>query len=397
MNAKLSSADTAHLIVDRVLAVGTALHSAGAPAGQVEATVEALGQIRGLDVQCLAGPTSIQVVHEGRARLVRTGPAGIDLTLQARLSRAVSEEVRGAATDAPDVLDAPGPLPLSATSETALWCLLALTAAAGMNGSDGTVLAAGVLGLSVGALVSLARHFSGMAALVPLTGALLASAGAAALQWLWPLDPVTAPMAAILVLLPGWSLTVGVGEVATGHLASGSARLTGAFVTVLQLALGWVAGAETVDWLGLEHVQQPGLLDSRTLPGWLGMLGVSACFALLFRAERRHWIWVTAGVALAWSTAFLPLGVLAKGYLGALLIGLFGATLSRRTGLPGQLVTVPGVMLLVPGGALLAAVLRLVRHDPTGLAAAVDALGVAGVLVGGLLTARLLLPPRSPE
>ena len=54
-------------------------------------------------------------------------------------------------------------------------------------------------------------------------------------------------------------------------------------------------------------------------------------------------------------------------------------------------------MVMVPGGALLVAVLQLVRHDPDGVVALVDALGVSGMLVGGLLTARLLLPSIEPE
>jgi len=394
MNRRTEHAELAAR-VDRILGVGQALHRAGAPVGRVEATVETLGQVRGLDIQCLAGPTSIQLVHDGQARLVRTDGAGIDLSAQAHLSRAVSAEVAGDPSACANALQSSGPRSRAPWAEVGLWGLLALTVAIGMGGTDGTVLAAGILGVLVGALVATAEEHSGLGALVPLAGALLASAGATFLSALWPLDPVVAPMAAIIVLLPGWSLTVGVGEVATGHLASGAARLTGAFVTVLQLALGWSAGAEAVAMWDQPPALHAGPLIHHTLPEWVGILGVAACFALLFRADGRHFAWVTAGVVLAWLSGHVPAHPMVQSYVGALLIGLLGAGLTRTTGLPGQLVTVPGVMLMVPGGALLVAVLRLVRHDPDGLTTLVDALGVSGVLVGGLLTARLLLPPRA--
>jgi uncharacterized membrane protein YjjB (DUF3815 family) len=364
--------------------------------GQIESTIEVLGRARGLELQCLASPTSIHVVHDGRARLARPPAAGIDLGVQARLSRAVRDEV-GGASHTRGALEEPVELGWSLAGEASLWCLLALTAAVSMGGTDGTVLAAGGLGLAVGGLFVGASQRPGLAALLPLAGALLVSGGASLFGHLWTIDPIVAPLSAVLVLLPGWSLTVGVGEVATGHLASGSARLTAAFVTVLQLALGWVAGAEGVAALVPAGVEPIGMLDSQTLAPWMGLPGVTACFALLFRAEPRHVGWLMVGVIVGWGSEQLPAGMLARAFVGALTIGTLGAFLARRTGLPGQLVTVPGVMVMVPGGALLVAVLQLVRHDPDGVVALVDALGVSGMLVGGLLTARLLLPTIEPE
>ena len=394
MNRRHFSPRRVAATVDRALAVGQALHQAGAPVGTVEGAVESLGRARGLDVQCLAGPTSIQVVHDGRARLVRVGPAGIDLAVQAGLARMVSTVGPVAAHPLPAVSPRARPPVRAAWSEVLLWAWLALSASVSMGVGDGTVLAAGALGALVGALVVRAEQQDGLGALVPLVGALVASGGARALSTVWTLDPVIAPLAAILVLLPGWGLTVGVGEVATGHLASGSARLVAAFVTLLQLALGWVAGAEGVAWLWPAAPTTGGMLEATTLPSWSGVPGVAMCFALLFRADVRHWGWVAAGVGLAWGAARLGVGVLPGAYLGSLLIGVLGALLHRLTGLPSQLATIPGVMLMVPGGALLVAVLQLVRHDPAGLSSMVDSLGVSGALVGGLLTARLVLPMR---
>lgn len=379
--------------VDDILDVARALHGAGAPVGRIEHAVETLGAAHGLDLQCLAGPTSIQVVHAGRSRLVRVGAAHIDLDVQGRLVAAVEAEVSGVAGATTRAMRTPGPLHRSTLGELGVWCLLALSAAIGMGGSDGTVVTAGILGAAVGGLVASAERRAGAASLVPLAGAALVSAGAGLLSVLWSVDVVMAPLAAILVLLPGWSLTVGVAEVATGHLASGAARLTGALVTVLLLALGWAAGAQAVSVLGLDAAAGASRLATATLPSLLGILGVAGCFALLFRVVGRQWVWVAGAVLVAWLASQLPGGPMVRSFAGALAIGLLGACLSRYAHLPGQLATVPGVMFSVPGGALLAAVVQLVDHDPAGLTAFVDAVGVAGALVGGLLTARLLVPP----
>jgi uncharacterized membrane protein YjjB (DUF3815 family) len=333
-------------------------------------------------------PSGLLIVHEGRSRLVRCAATGIDLSVQARIARAVLQPHQTPALqNGPTTSGAPN---RSAFGESALWCLQGLTVAIAMGGTDGTVLSAGALGLSMGLLMVAVQRWSSLGPLATLIGALITSIGASLLSLLWTFDGIVAPIAAIIVLLPGWSLTVGVGEVATGHLASGSARLIGAFVTVLQLALGWVAGAELVARSGLSSLASPELLGDSALPGWLGMLGVAVCLSLMFRAEGRHWGLVGIGVLLGWGSSFLPMEALARSFAGALALGLAGTVLTRATGLPAQLVTVPGVMVMVPGGTLLVSALSLVQHTPGGGEALVDAFGVAGALVVGLLAARLV-------
>src|SRR5690606_30564729 len=60
-------------------------------------------------------------------------------------------------------------------------------------------------------------------------------------------------LAGLVVLLPGLTFTIGLTELSTRHLASGTARLAGALVTFLGLgfgvALGSKAGALIATWL----------------------------------------------------------------------------------------------------------------------------------------------------
>ena len=99
-----------------------------------------------------------------------------------------------------------------------------------------------------------------------LTGILITHAGAAlreggleaiaalfstflvfALNQLVPgLDVFVVIMSSLIVLIPGLGLTIAVTELSTDHLASGSARLSGALITLLKLSLGVLIGTVIV-------------------------------------------------------------------------------------------------------------------------------------------------------
>jgi uncharacterized membrane protein YjjP (DUF1212 family) len=64
------------------------------------------------------------------------------------------------------------------------------------------------------------------------------------------LDVFVVIMSSLIVLIPGLGLTMAVTELSTDHLASGSARLSGALVTLLKLSLGVLIGTVIVGWFG---------------------------------------------------------------------------------------------------------------------------------------------------
>ena len=53
---------------------------------------------------------------------------------------------------------------------------------------------------------------------------------------------ITATLGGLVVLLPGLTLTTALSELATRHLASGAARLSGAFITFLSIVFGVAFG-----------------------------------------------------------------------------------------------------------------------------------------------------------
>ncbi len=383
-------------VVEQGVALARALHRAGAPSWRVEAAVEALGRRRGFPLRCFAAPTGIQVFGEGVSRLERVAGADIDLGAQARIARVLEENA-----EAPRLSDVLAGLDkrtsVGPAGTVALWGALSVATAVALGGQAGTALGAAILGTLVGLVVVVAGRMPALGALVPmLAGAVVAALGPL-LAAITPMDTGLAALASIVVLLPGWSLTVGVAEVATGHLASGGARLTGALVALLLLALGQAGGSAVVDALGLMAVGGPEPLLGPSGLGPLAVVVVGGVLGVMFRAPMRQLLWPVLGVALAWVVRLGPLGPVGEAFAAALALGVVGNVVSRGVGLPAQLVVVPGIMLRVPGGAALASVGMLMRHEAGGLNAFVDAVSVSGALVGGLLTAGLLVSPREPR
>ena len=112
-----------------------------------------------------------------------------------------------------------------------------------LGGGGREVLVARLLGLGLGlfALVGagqprLGRVFEPLAAFVVSVG------GRRPRHLAGPLSVLVATIGGLIVLMPGLTLTTAMAELATRHLASGTARLSGAFITFLGIAFGVALG-----------------------------------------------------------------------------------------------------------------------------------------------------------
>jgi hypothetical protein len=85
-------------------------------------------------------------------------------------------------------------------------------------------------------------------AIAAIVATVLAAAFA---HFIAPLSVQTVVVAALIVLMPGLSLTTAVTELASGQLVTGTARFAGAMVVLFKLTFGSIAGAqiERVGWV----------------------------------------------------------------------------------------------------------------------------------------------------
>jgi uncharacterized membrane protein YjjB (DUF3815 family) len=131
---------------------------------------------------------------------------------------------------------------------------------------------------------------------------------------------------------------------------------------------------------------------------WVALALAPVAFAVLFRARGKDLNWILlagwlgfAGSRLGSSLLGPELGAL----VGALVVGLAGNLYARRFRHPASVMQVPGIMLLVPGSIGFQSLDSFLTQDVlTGMEAAFRMALVAGAIVGGLLFANALLPPR---
>src|SRR5688572_23816011 len=220
-----------------VVRFGSALHRFGAPADEVETAMAELARRVHLRGEFFVLPTSIHAAFgpAGRQRvvLVRLPASGdVDLGRLALLHALANDLTAGrcpiaeASTRLRSILRA---TPRHGPARIAFaFALVSAAAAAMLEGGVAEVVLAGALGLGVGVgLLALGSRRRLVPVLPGLAAfAVSALAGLAEWQGLTP-APWTITLAALMILLPGLTLTVAMREVATGHLAAGAARLVG--------------------------------------------------------------------------------------------------------------------------------------------------------------------------
>lgn len=232
----------------------------------------------------------------------------------------------------------------------------------------------------------------------PLSAFLVASAALAVSRALWPLDDRVVTLASLVVLLPGLTMTTGLTELAARHLVSGTARIAGAVAVFLTLlvgvALAWRLGAAC---FGPPSPRAP----ASALPPWATWAAAAAApfaFGVLFEARVRELgvVFVTGvlGYAAARAGAATLGGDLAP-FLGALCVGLASNLYARVSNRPALVPLTPGILLLVPGSLGFRSLTSFLDEQAlAGLGWAFQTGVVAAALVGGLLSANVLLPPR---
>ena len=164
----------------------------------------------------------------------------------------------------------------------------------------------------------------------------------------------------------------------------------------LQLGLGAAIGWRLLDLLPVlpppGHFAAPPQLEFAAL-----MVGASA-IAVLLRVRPRDLPVVLLASIFAFYGAKLGALLLGSGLgalVGGLSVGLFSNLQARLREVPAAVAATPGILLLVPGSMGFQGVEAfLQQHTLVGVNAAFETCMVGASLVGGLLLAHALLPPR---
>ena len=393
------------------------LHQYGTSAQRLEIAIAGAAQRLGLVADVWSSPTAIIISfaelsrgEEGLAQVtqvMRLSPGDVNLARLCEVDAIADRAIAGEldlregfrllrALSLPETRRAQaavvGSYGLSAASVAALF----------LHSSWADLVVAGAIGLVIGWITVLSATRPRLAVASDAISALVATAGAILVSaFVVPLAIKSVVLAALIVLVPGMSLTTAVREISSQHLVSGMARMGGAVATLLKLTFGTVAASQLCAALGIHpssHVLPP-------LPSWtdwpsllIGALG----FAILFRAARRDWPVVVGAVfvgylATRWGGRLsgaipgAPFGVV----FGGLLLGGLANLYARYMHRPGAVVREPGIILLVPGSVGFRSVSYLFERDTTlGMDSFILLITLLISLVAGLLFGDLLVSPR---
>jgi uncharacterized membrane protein YjjP (DUF1212 family) len=389
-----------------ILRLGKALHSYGYAAHRLEQVLDQATRRLALQGQFFSTPTSIFASfgpqEDQRTFLIRVEPGGVDLGRLATLDAVTIQVLHGGLSPAQGSIEIDRILesrdPYGQTVTTLAFGLASAAASRFLGGglreivvSCGIGLVIGVLALASGKLSQLGRVFEPVAAFA--ASLLAASVG----HWIGPFSVYNATLAGLIVLVPGFTLTVAMTELSTRHLVSGTARLTGAFVLFLTIAFGVALGSR----ISAELVGAPLIAEIVPLPGWTELVALMAAplaFTVLLRAQPKDAVWIVlAGIVaviggrVGARTLGLELGV----FVGALLVGTASNLYARFVNRPATVTLVPGVLLLVPGSFGFRSLASLMdREVVLGVETAFRMILMAVALVAGILVSNIVAPPK---
>ena len=388
-----------------VLQLGRALHSYGYSAQRLEDVLGATSDRLGLEgYQFFSTPTSIMAsfgpIGRQRTHMLRVEPGEVNLGKLVALEQVAVEVAQGRQPpdDGTEAIRhiAAAPSPYGPVITTLAYGVVSAAACQFLGGGGREVLVAGALGLGLGlfALIGAGQPRLGRV-FEPLAAFVVSVAAVALAQLTGPLNVLVATIAGLIVLMPGLTLTTAMSELATRHLASGTARLSGTFITFLGIAFGVALGNR----LGGATFGVPATADPALLPAWASLVALVAaplCFVVILRADPGDAPWIVGAGALGvlgGRAGAATLGIELGTFAGALAVALASSAYERLRHRPAAVVLVPGILLLVPGSVGFRSLTSLMEQKAVaGIETAFSMFLTAMALVAGLLVAGVLAP-----
>ncbi len=227
------------------------LHRAGVDSDQLEKTISATARVLGLEIEIFALPTNVTIAvgprYAQRIVMLRLDPGRVNLRKLAFLNE-LFDELQTNRIDLDRAIaqlrqiDKLCPSPPALRSIFALACV-ALGVAVLLGGGVNELAVAGLIGAATGILSFFTQRNQVMYRLFEVIAAFVATLIVAAYShWIAPVNLYISIVAGVVVLLPGYSLTLALNELANQDLIAGTARLGRVFAILLTLGCGAFLG-----------------------------------------------------------------------------------------------------------------------------------------------------------
>jgi uncharacterized membrane protein YjjP (DUF1212 family) len=390
--------------------VGTDARKYGASAPRVSDYVARLAETFGLRAGSLTWPDHMLFIVEDpqrrhqQVKLERLSSTGVALDKLARVGTVVDAVVGGdssteqAVRELDDTDRAPPPWPRAAVAVA--YGLIGLGIAVLLNGSWlDAALGAGLAAVVYAMILASGRMGARWSRWLPLLTAFVPAAAATAVRtWAPEVSALVVTIAAIAVLLPGYSVSVGIGELVENHVISGWTNLLSGLVYLAEQVLGaWFGVAVMVSLLGPPPA--PAVVPVPDAWLWLLMPLLIAGLCVVFQTSRRDFAWASISCGLAYATSLAAdslwdsdLGTLCAAAVTAVFSNLWAA----RTRRPTSIVLLPAIVVLVSGSVGFQGLAALAEGQTTaGYQQLVQMFVVAVMLTAGLLMGNTIVRPRT--
>ncbi len=389
-----------------IIKVGMMLHQFGTPSHRLERVMTEVAQVLGTEGTFLYTPTAL-VISIGRGDeevtyLRRVDCGNVDVDKLIRFDHALEqlEASEIAITEASERFDAiASDKPPYPTWVTSIACSISCGAVATLFGGGlYEIIAASVLGMCVSLIELLHERFQfERGILEPLAG-VVASVGALAIaRFVVPINDRLVTLAGLIILIPGLGITIALTELAVGHLSAGVARLAGACVSLLTIIIG-VAIGWRVAVTGWRNIPEMSVWPVDTYWQWLAMFVAPLTFAIVFRAKWPQWSTIVTVTVLGFVASRIAgnqFGTEVGAFCGALAVGVSSNVYARIWNRPALVPLTPGIIVLVPGSVGFRSLTAFLDHDTVvGIDFAFTMVIVAAPLVGGILAANAVFPPK---
>lgn len=392
-----------------LIRLGEALHFYGTSAPRIEAALSKLAEGLGLKGHFFSTPTFLTIAidqeHGQILRQIRIQPGEINLYKLTLVDQVGDQVLDGSLTiekaikRLSEIEKAPSHFSFLQTLLAFVFTSVALALI--FKGSYFDSFVSGVVGLTVGFSFLKAQEWENTRHLDLFLSAFFAGIVASIFKSFFiDIHLGICIISGLIVLIPGLSLTVGLTELATQNLASGTARMMGAMTAFLKLGFGAYLGVFIISkFLPTVYLNSPVITQINS-----PLIIITAIFvigiglSILFKNSINQ-MPITIGSALFSFTASflatryieLELGVI----ITSIGIGALSNLYAKRFNRPATTTILPSIILLVPGSIGFKGFNFLLGHNfSQGLESGLTMFMTAIAIVVGLFIGNLIIPPR---
>ena len=382
------------------------LHRYGYTAPAIEDALTAVSKRLSIRGEFFATPTAIFATLEAQDHqdtfLIRVEPGNVNLDKLSRLDR-LAHDVAGGVVSVPEasrLIDEIRATPPRYRGKTTVVAAMVASASSArfFGGGWREVLTCGVIGCITGLLSLIARRDRRFQMYEPVAAFFAGAIACVAAVYLAPVSLFIATCSGLIILLPGLTVTTAISELATQHLASGTARMMSALIIFLTIGFGLAVGLK----LGIVTMHPNIEATSVPLPTWTLLVALVLAplgFMARFQANPRDAVPIVLICALAFGASRIGaklMGVANGAFAGALAVGVASGLYSRWKGKTALVTSTVGIIMLVPGSVGFRSITKIIAHDPVaGIQTALTMVVTAVAIVTGLLLARVVVPRRN--